>query len=475
MVTGNLCELMAVFSPSSLSVVSMSRPGVLCRGLPYQADVEDVRQFFKSLDITDRNIEILVCSDGLGSGVCYVALQDEDEVKRAMLMDRNHIGSRYIDVMRAEDERVELCRTALANGATRNEVHRLSAGEPVRSLPEHMLVRDRSPIRPGPRTTNTRTRCCYFRGLPDGSLYKDVRLFFKGVLIPKNSIHLLRDSSNRFRGDGYIEFSTSEELKKALKYDGERMNSSAIRVDPCSEEEMLDMMTFTERRERSPPPSHGIYSQGYGGYGGYSGGGSRDGGYRESGYRESGYRDSGGYRESSYRSRESSGHGGYYSEPSYSESSGGWSSYGEERGRGGYRSTYSRSSHSSSYGHHTEERKPVEARSRVLDPPVRGYGEQRRYDSSSSMISYPQASSIPAERKVLRIHGIPETASAADVMAFFRDYGVQYEDVRLQCHDNGRPNGKGFVTFPNERLAQTAYRNLNRQYLRGSSVELFLV
>ena len=441
-----------------------SRPGVLCRGLPYQADVEDVVQFFKSLDIPERNIEMMVCSDGLGAGVCYIALRDEEEIKRAMLMDRNHIGSRYIDVMRADDHRVELVRAALASGASRNEVHRLSAGEHCRSFPEHTVhvSRDRSPIRPGPRTTNSRTRCCYFRGLPDGSLYKDVRLFFKGVLIPKNSIHLLRDSSNRFRGDGYIEFASSEELKKALKYDGERLDGAAIRVDPCSEEEMVDMMGFTERRGRSPQTSHEIYSQGYGGYGGgYGGHGGREGGYR---------------------SRESSSHGGYYNEPRmYNDDhgggggGGGWSSYGEEKSRfgSGY-NRYSRSSHS--YGHHSyEDRKPLEMRSRPMDPPSRSYHEQRRYDAPSPMVSYPQSSGAPQERKVLRVHGLSDSASAADVMAFFRDYGVQYEDVRLQCHDNGRPNGKGFVTFPTERLAQTAYRTLNRQYIRGNSVELFIV
>ena len=432
-----------------------SRPGVLCRGLPYQADVEDVAQFFKSLDIPDRNIEMMACSDGLGAGICYIALRDEEEIKRAMLMDRNHIGSRYIDVMRADDRRVELVRAALASGASRNEVHRLSAGEHCRSFPEHTVrVRDRSPIRVGPRMSNSRTRCCYFRGLPDGSLYKDVRLFFKGVLIPKNSIHLLRDSSNHFRGDGYIEFASSEELKKALKYDGERLDGAAIRVDPCSEEEMMDMMGFTERRGRSPQTSHEIYSQGYGGYGGYGG------------------------REGGYRSRESSGgHGGYYNESRmYGDDrggGGGWnSSYGEEKSRFGGGSRYSRSSHS--YGHHSyDDRKSLDVRSRPMDPPGRSYHDQRRYDGPSSMVSYPHSS--PQERKVLRVHGLSDSASAADVMAFFRDYGVQYEDVRLQCHDNGRPNGKGFVTFPTERLAQTAYRALNRQYLRGNSVELFIV
>ena len=429
-----------------------SRPGVLCRGLPYQADVEDVRRFFKSLDIPERNIEIMVCADGLGSGVCYVALRDDEEVKRAMLMDRNHIGTRYIDVMRADDDRVDHVRSALAAGASRNEVHRMSAGESIRRT-QDQPVRDRSPIRLSPRILSTRTRCAYFRGLPDGCMYKDIRLFFKGVLIPKNSIHLIRDSSNRFRGDGYIEFANSEELKKALKLDGEPMEGSIIRVDPCSEDEMIDMMGYTERRGRSPAGSHDIYYQGYGGYGG-----------RESGYNRS-------------REPPAPSGGGYYNEPPVY--GGGWSSFEEDKGRhGGYSRYYPhRSSNPYGRGFQEDERKPLDFRqTRVTEPPLRGsYGDQRRYEHPP-MVSYPPPpSSIPQERKVVRVHGLSDTASAADVMAFFRDYGVQYEDVRLQCHDDGRPNGRAFVTFPTERLAQTAYRNLNHQFIRGNPIELFLV
>ena len=424
-----------------------SRPGVLCRGLPYQADVEDVRQFFKSLDIPERNIEVMVCADGLGSGVAYVALRDEEEVKRALLMDRNHIGTRYIDVMRADDGRVDQVRSALASGASRNEVHRMSAGEPLRRTQDQPPMRDRSPIRLGPRIMNSRTRCGYFRGLPDGCMYKDIRQFFKGILIPKNSIHLIRDSSNRFRGDGYIEFANSEELKKALKLDGETMEGSVIRIDPCTEEEMLDMMGYTERRGRSPA-SHDIYYQGYGGYG------SREGGYN--------------------RSREPPAPAvGYYNEPPLYR--GGWSSYEEDKGRhGGYGRYLPRSSNPYSRGFEEDDRKHLDLR-QAREPPMRSYGDQRRYEPPP-MVSYPQPpASIPQERKVLRVHGLPDAASAADVMAFFRDYGVQYEDVRLQCHDDGRPNGKAFVTFPTERLAQTAYRNLNHQYIRGIPVELLIV
>lgn len=441
-----------------------SRPGVLCRGLPYQADADDVRQFFKSLDIPDRNIEVMESPDGLGSGVAYVALRDEAEVKRALLMDHNHIGSRYIDVLRADDDRVEKVRSALDSGATRNEVHRICGGEPIRRnfVPMDRPVRDRSPVRFGSRILNSRTHCGYFRGMPNGCMYKEVRQFFKGCLIPKNSIHLIRDSSNRFRGDGYVEFANSEELKKALQLDGDRMEGSVIRVDPCSEEEMHEMMGFTERRERSPVHLGGggrgsggdFYYQGHGGYSSRNSGGGRGGG---------GYSRGGG---GAYRDRDS----GYYNDsPTYG---GDWDPYEESRSRHG---SYSSRYHSSepSYDHPHDRKAHTPRQGRGSQAPFRTYRDQRRYDSPH-MVSYPHGSSSP-ERRVLRVQGLPGSASAADVMAFFRDFSVQYEDVRLQCHEDGTPNGRAFVTFPTQRLAESAYHNLNRQYIRGHPVELLIV
>lgn len=80
-----------------------------------------------------------------------------------------------------------------------------------------------------------------------------------------------------------------------------------------------------------------------------------------------------------------------------------------------------------------------------------------------------------SERKVVRIEGLPYDVLVQEILEFFRGYHVNYENVRIQCRDDGSPSGKAFVTFPSEKLARHAITDLNRHYIRGRFVELFIL
>lgn len=435
--------------------------GVILRGLPFQADVDDIKDFFKPLSIPNSHVQIIVCSDGLSSGMAFVELRDEEEVKRALLMDHNHIGNRYIEVMRISEGKLDEIRSAASEGATRQEMHRLCSGtgsewngrRKERERQPH--YRDRSPRG---RITAMRTRFAYITGLPPGAMYKDVRQFFDGCLIAKGCIHLIRDQFNHFRGDGYVEFASSDEVKKGLRKDGMMLRGSEVRIDPCSEEEVLDMLPYTERRDNNPhqsqsgsqnPGAHQSravhFEEGYGGYRiekeGY-------GGYRREGDRGQDTLSYFGYREEFDTTKGERGRGGF--EPVEYESA-----YSTAGGRGRSRSSYSKQQEPSGrfdrYGGHTS---PV-----AYQPPPMGYSVQQS----------------PHSTKTLKMQGIPVGANPSDVVAFFKNYGIQFEDVRMQCHEDGSPNGKAFVTFPSERISQAAFHDMSGRMIRGIPIELYPV
>ena len=431
--------------------------GVLLRGLPFQADTDDIKDFFKPLNIPNSHIHIIICSDGLSSGMAFVELEDEEDVKRALLMDHNHIGNRYIEVMRTSESRLDEVRRAASEGATRQEMHRLCTGSEWNGrkrdkerLPHY---RDRSPRG---RITAMRTRFAYITGLPPGAMYKDVRQFFENCLIAKGCIHLIRDQFNHFRGDGYVEFASSDEVKKALRKDGMMLRGSEVRIDPCSEEEVLDMLPYTERRDTHshsrPPNTRGQQSRAVHFEEGY-------GGYR---IEKEGY---GGYRQDRDRGQDPLSYFGYQ---------GDFDAPKGERGRG----VLEPAEYDTSYPPPGGRDRGRSSYSKQQEQP----GRFERYGGHSSPVSFqplppalgfsPQS---PPTTKTLKMQGIPMGANPSDVVAFFKNYGVQFEDVRMQCHEDGTPNGKAFVTFPSERISQAAFHDMNGRMIRGFPVELYPV
>ncbi|MCG8625499.1 MAG: RNA-binding protein, partial [Proteobacteria bacterium] len=55
--------------------------GVVLRGLPFAASEDDVKKFFKSMDIPYENIRLIRFRDGKTSGFGFVKLDSQDDVE----------------------------------------------------------------------------------------------------------------------------------------------------------------------------------------------------------------------------------------------------------------------------------------------------------------------------------------------------------------------------------------------------------
>ena len=468
----------------------MFSKGVLLKGLPFSTNEDDIKRFFQNIAIPNEHIRIIRFRDGKQTGLGFVKLRDE-EVQHALLMDKNHIGSRYIEVFPSDEtEMHHLTLNARGGKMDARELNR-NAGQGAKKP-----LDDSTPIR-----RKLLTRFAYITGIPPKNQYKEVRRFFAGCLIGRNCIHLLKHSdSSDFRGDGYVEFGDNNECRKGLKMDGQCLDGSVIRVEPCTEEELLEVVggdidteprSVRKFRDRTPSPARRRMKAYTATYGGQE--------HDEYFKREGQYRDTiaslayGG--EASFFPRHAHGH------EHRSEFPAGSSSYSYRD-----RSPIPRTSwHHSDSGYISHRGEPPSHYSPMggpnnfpppphpydsIPPPRTGYDapkpfypqDDMRYSlmgMNSGAMGGPTSMHMPPsdgpDRKVVRMEGLTYDVNIQDVVHFFRGYSLDFEHVRIQCRDDGSPSGKAFVTFPNEKMARLAVQDLHRRYLQGRYVELFLV
>lgn len=468
--------------------------GVVLRGLPFAASEDDVKKFFKSMDIPFENIRLIRFRDGKTSGFGFVKLNSQDDVEHALLMDKNHIGSRYIEVYPSDETELHHLVLMARSGSDIRELNKFIGSQ-------HRDVKRKDFVR-----RKLLTRYAYINGVPPGHQYKEVRRFFQGRLIGRNCIHLLKErGSSDFSGEGYVEFADNDECRKALKMDGQRLGNSVMTVEPCPEEEFVEVVGIDQiqdgggrekrggdrssrRRDRTPSPARRrmmAYTKTYGG--------------RE-GEEEDYYHEREGRIRDTIASMAYGGEASYYphanpatvmhSQP-YRERSPishhprNWrleepAAYASHRGeiRGVYGTAPPPPQHSTVF----QSRQMMESKSFPPDDVRYALGAANS-SGGASMGSYGPSMGIPghghpdggSERKVVRIEGLPYDVMVQEILDFFHGYHVNYENVRIQCRDDGSPSGKAFVTFASEKLARHAITDLNRHYIRGRFVELFIL
>jgi len=68
------------------------------RGLPFQAEVREIRDFFGDFRVAERDV-IIDMSNGQPTGYALVFLENEEEAKRAAAaLNGKNVGTRYVDV-----------------------------------------------------------------------------------------------------------------------------------------------------------------------------------------------------------------------------------------------------------------------------------------------------------------------------------------------------------------------------------------
>lgn len=74
---------------------------VKLKGIPYEVSKAEVLQFMSDCSISDgeEGIQILLGEDGRPSGEALVVLSSHEDMVKALNHDRDHMGTRYVEVM----------------------------------------------------------------------------------------------------------------------------------------------------------------------------------------------------------------------------------------------------------------------------------------------------------------------------------------------------------------------------------------
>lgn len=148
-----------------------------------------------------EGIHIVYDNDGRLNGDAFVELSSEADVTEAVKKNRNHIGRRYIEVIEADQQKMEF---ALKQG---------SSSSSSNSSPSQMndcIVR--------------------LRGLPYECCKEEIANFFLGLAIAPNGITLMTDHLGRTEREGFVQFASPDLIPKALEKHKEKIQHRYIEV-----------------------------------------------------------------------------------------------------------------------------------------------------------------------------------------------------------------------------------------------------
>uniref|UniRef100_A0A8D8TK63 Heterogeneous nuclear ribonucleoprotein H n=1 Tax=Cacopsylla melanoneura TaxID=428564 RepID=A0A8D8TK63_9HEMI len=180
---------------------------VKLRGLPWSTTVDEILKFFDGIKVRNgrAGVQITTSRNGRPSGEAFVELEDEDDMENALRKDKEHLGSRYIEVFKVKRSEMDwlLQHTGIVEG----------------NAFDHGCVR--------------------LRGLPFESKKEDILQFFEGLEIIPSGITLVEDPYNgKCTGEAYVQFVDKETAEQALQKHKEKIGHRYIEIFKSTLEEI---------------------------------------------------------------------------------------------------------------------------------------------------------------------------------------------------------------------------------------------
>ena len=72
---------------------------VRCRGLPWSTTVDEIVNFFTGCEFKDgkESCHLTLTREGRPSGEAYIEMASQEDLDKALEMDKKHMGKRYIE------------------------------------------------------------------------------------------------------------------------------------------------------------------------------------------------------------------------------------------------------------------------------------------------------------------------------------------------------------------------------------------
>jgi len=168
---------------------------VRLRGLPWNSNVSDIRNFLQGCNI--RQTQFVTNDQGRLTGECFVSFESKEDFEKAKSFDKKMMGARYIEVFESNSKDMFDTKNQSNNSSNKSS------------------------------NDNWQEAVVRIRGLPYDASKDDVINFFNGLDIAQNGVHI---SASKPAGEAFVAFTNMNNALRALEYNRKNMGRRYIEV-----------------------------------------------------------------------------------------------------------------------------------------------------------------------------------------------------------------------------------------------------
>lgn len=195
---------------------------VYLKGLPYEADKNQVKEFFKNLTMDEDSLYIAYGANGKATGEGFLEFTTEADYKAALAAHMQYMGARFI------------------------QVHPISRKGMMDKIEQ---IRKRESEAKAPDSHRAPKTCLHITNIPYNVSRKDVRAFLEGLALYEDSLKVLTDAQGHGLGQAIVQLTSEEEARKAERLHRQKLNGR---------DAFVHLVTFDHMKEveRNPPPQN---------------------------------------------------------------------------------------------------------------------------------------------------------------------------------------------------------------------------
>jgi len=197
-----------------LGIENPNNSVVRMRGLPFSATEDEIEEFLLKADVKAKRVHIIrEAGVGRPSGIAFVEVSDDGDATKALTLDRENMGSRYIEMYKS------------SQGELKGSVQGFGLSAPMSMM---------GGLMPGMQGgMGGGNNCIRMRGLPWKATEQDIIMFFREVDVTPVRIHRKAEG-----GEAYAEFADSQALTKAMTRNKGFIGHRYIELFPVSYSEV---------------------------------------------------------------------------------------------------------------------------------------------------------------------------------------------------------------------------------------------
>mmetsp|Transcript_2523 Transcript_2523/g.3714 ORF Transcript_2523/g.3714 Transcript_2523/m.3714 type:complete len:314 (-) Transcript_2523:282-1223(-) len=249
-------------------------PVVRVRGMPFEASVEDILNFFHGALILD--VVMITRCDGRTTGEALVLFTNPMDLNLAISRDKQHMGHRYIEVFQAKrmdyyiavtsqmsqhsDHRLNVPNVSgYRNGFSQVNMgsaihyHNNNGSSTMNSLPQSLMPMHMAHQSGSPGNHKIEQHCSShssvirLRGLPFTATKTDILNFFQGLDVLEESVKFVMRPDGRVSGEAFVTLSTPSEAEAAMLRHRNLIGNRYIELFPSGIEEAARQISRHQR------------------------------------------------------------------------------------------------------------------------------------------------------------------------------------------------------------------------------------